>query len=179
VGLDDLYGAGAAVEFAGLVDLTSVVPGAVPAITEQEGLSKYGTVGVLVLWTDPATGEPFCQLQLDFHATFANYVGLAVADGYRGKGIYQALILQQPAWLAMKGVAALVASPLDERAEWILELGGFHWQQFEGVERFAALTAGDRMTEYRAWLEAGRPEESQPEWRAEVIASRPRGEAEY
>ncbi len=175
--LDALFGTGTAAAFATKLDISTAVPGASVTVSESTEVSKYESVGVEAVWT--LDGEEVAKLMIEAHKHWANYTLLNVQPAFRGKGIYQALILQQPQWWASLGVPALVASPRDPRAEYILALGGFHRQELRGYPRFAALTSGDRMEEYAAWLTAGRPEETQPVWHAELAANPVPGEAEF
>jgi hypothetical protein len=173
--LDALYGSGTAAAFAARADLSGTFPNVASAVTEAT--CNDGAVHVEVTWTLKAVQVAACKL--DFRARSVTYTSLAVVAALQGKGLYGALILKHPAWMTTLGVLSLRATPATPRSEYLLALGGFHWQTLDGERIFAALTAGGRMGEYRAWLAAGQPPASEPAWHAELIANPVGGGSEY
>lgn len=163
MGLDALYGEGSAATFAGLCLLTDIFPSAESVVRETD--CRDGAVHVEQEWTDADGLIAVCKI--DFRPSTATYTDLSVEESYRDRGIYQALIAEHPAWFATLGIVALIATPADDQAEYILALGGFHWQEVEGERQFAArVDVPDRMMECRDWLNGGQ----EPGWHSELQA---------
>lgn len=171
--LDELYSPGAASAVCAALDLTSILPWSVFDFFEEPVGGGVGTRA-----TYSVGGEEAAMLTIQWCPTFAFY-SLSVEPNWRGKGIYRQTVCAQSALLAHLGVEALVAIPADERAEYLLALGGFHWQDLDGERKFCTLAVGDRAQEYREWVAAGRPEEAEPTWHAQLAAKPVFGVAVY
>jgi GNAT superfamily N-acetyltransferase len=168
MGLDHLYRPGAAVGFAERTDLTALFSGARAQVTESE--SGTDLVRVETTWADSSHADYTIAIcRIDFRALRAHYLDLIVAPAYAGKGIYRTLILQYQDWYEALGFQILTAAPSSPRAQYLLALGGFHCQEWDGDAWFAMkLGVPDRVAEYAAWLRDGRKSNSEPAWHREL-----------
>lgn len=175
--LAELLGSGAADKLRAALDLSAVIAGSTFTVLEDQ--ADDGSANVIVSYDLP--GEPgVVVLTVEYRLTHANYTGLQVAPALRGKGVYRQVACSQGALLAAFGVPFMVASPADERAEYLLALGGFYEREFFDGWAFCTETGkGDRQYEYRQWVTAGRPEEGEPVWHAALAASPLPGPAVY
>lgn len=162
--LDDLYRPGATDLLRTALDLQSAVRDSTFEYLEEVVEDGVGTRTTYFLESDEVG-----MLTITWRPTSAFY-SLSVEPDYMGRGIYRETVCAQSALLAELGITALVAEPADERAEYLLALGGFHWQDFEGERRFCTKAIGDRAQDYREWIGGGR-RVREPAWHARLVAN--------